>query len=91
MTFGDVQDMILFNDALREDREVQDAAIILTGDLSSKHKPERTWMPISPVERVAVIRDLEVRLAAARAVLAALGDARARRPAHFYVVTKGGR
>jgi hypothetical protein len=61
------------------------------GDLVQHVKPDQGYMPISPVELAKMRSELEAQGLAVRVLLAAIADAKARRPIHFRVVEAGGR
>jgi hypothetical protein len=73
------------------DAREADTAIKLWGELVSRHKPGAEWRPLSPAEEAAIRAELELVASIARKLLNALSAAKARRPAHFYVVEEDGR
>lgn len=89
MTPGDVIDLLMRNESLSHADSGE--AIRSWGDLVTSVKPGAEWRPLSPPETAKIRAELEKRGRIVRALLAALGDAKARRPEHFYVVSEGGR
>ena len=89
MTGGDVIDSLL---AMRvHDRDENDTVIRFWGEVLRGHKPDAEWRPISPAEERVIRADLELVARTVRVLLAALNDAKARKPAHVYAVSEGGR
>lgn len=97
MTPGDVHDAIIADDRITHWRGILGAidsgpdecgeAIVMFGKLMECLRPEpdaAQWLPISP-------RELERLRVALRTISDAIEVASSRRPAHFYVVQKGGR
>jgi hypothetical protein len=89
VTGGDVIDAVLSERHLTE-RDQQRAARYWR-EILEWVKPDHEWMPISPLERAEILAELETQARINRALIAALLEAHARRPAHFRLVAEGER